>query len=130
MASSMQSDISQFTKPIWGPDSGDSSASMQPGRMDSNSSQFVKPIWGPGSEDVHDEAPDWNGPQGGGQYGSPAWGAQQSPLEAETSSGWSQDRTEVCPNCLGTRGSWITPQGENGTSTWVQCGRCLGSGKV
>ncbi len=36
----------------------------------------------------------------------------------------------VCPSCLGARGHMVSPQTESGTSYWVNCSYCTGSGRV
>lgn len=36
----------------------------------------------------------------------------------------------TCPSCRGQRGRWEMPQTANGTSQWVPCSYCIGSGTV
>ena len=36
----------------------------------------------------------------------------------------------TCPTCRGQRGHWETPQTAEGTSRWVPCSYCIGSGTV
>jgi hypothetical protein len=91
---------------------------------------YFPQIWGTDSTDGWTDETDRRVMTSEMSYEPPAWASAQ----------WAEERTpcqrchdqggEVCPRCLGTRGTWIHPQTESGTSQWEQCCRCIGSGKV
>ena len=93
--------------------------------------RFIKPIWDDNPNTTQQEQPIWDTSFERGQAEQPAWTAAQPQEDTKPPCYKCNDQGgEVCPSCLGARGTWVVPQGENGTSTWVQCGRCLGSGRV
>lgn len=87
------------------------------------------PIWGP---------PDDREPMSGGEpnFGGeptaapPLWQPDPVPPFIPFEDIPVQEEGRVCLQCLGTRGKWELPTTESGTSTWLPCPGCLGSGWV
>lgn len=61
---------------------------------------------------------------------APPYGWEASPLPATEPCPRCGGRGETCPRCQGMRGAFELPTGESGTSTWVPCTYCVGSGRV
>ena len=64
--------------------------------------------------------------------------AYQPPAETFGHSGTAQrtcgacggGRAQPCPQCRGSRGTWIQPTTEHGTAQWQGCGYCTQAGTV
>ena len=96
--------------------------------------ETATPVWGDDAPAA--PAPVWG--NSGSEAPAPVWGDAAPPPRPPIPTDLVPPRrpchcggaNKICPQCRGTRGEWRLPTGEQGSSVWVPCPYCLGSGQV